>query len=128
MRLLADGFSRADLSEPVWDRISEIAWVLHHEADIDADFLAIYGIDLEQVDISSRRYFALAHRLTAYQGVMAARVEEEREQQPTGTTTTRTHSDAPPVRQGNGEDREVSLTAFRVMFPGIVSGGSAGGG
>ncbi|MEU6365772.1 hypothetical protein ABZ876_08445 [Streptomyces sp. NPDC046931] len=94
---------------------------------MDADFLAIYGIDLLEQEISARRYFALAHRLTAYTGVMAARVEEEREQQPS-TTPTRTHSEAPPTRQGNGAVKEVSLTAFRVMFPGIVSGGSAGGG
>lgn len=103
-------------------------WVLDYEDDVDADFLAIYGIDLEQADVSGPRFFALAHRLTAYTGVLAARVEEEREQQTSSTTTTRTYSDAPPVRQGGSGDREVSLTAFRVMFPGIVSGGNAGGG
>ncbi|MEV8033890.1 hypothetical protein [Streptomyces sp. NPDC086182] len=107
------------------DRIEEVLWVLDHEADLDADFLAIYGIDLEQADVSAPRYFALAHRLTAYQGVMAARVDDERDQ--TSSTTTRTHG-TQPARQGSGENREVSLTAFRVMFPGIVSGGSAGGG
>ena len=109
------------------DRVEELLWVLDHLDDLDADFLAIYGIDLEQADVSARRYFALAHRLTAYQGVMAARVEEEREQQPSSTTTTRTHSEAPPIRQGDSGDREVSLTAFRVMFPGMVSGGASGG-
>lgn len=104
-------------------------WVLSHLDDIDADFLAIYGIDLEQVDVPARRYFALAYRLTAYTGVMAARVEEEREQQPASTTPTRTSSTAQPVRQGGGETTEVSLTQFRAKFPGLVSvGGSAGGG
>jgi hypothetical protein len=97
-------------------------WVLDHLDDLDADFLAIYGIDLEQVDVSAPRYFALAHRLPAYQGVMAARVEEERDEQDQSSTTTRTSS-TQPARQGGGENREVSLTAFRVMFPGIVSGG-----
>lgn len=121
MRLLREGFGRKDLSEPAWDRITEVAWVLDHQDDLDADFLAIYGIDLEQVDISSRRYFALAHRLTAYTGVMAARAEEEREQQkPTRTTPTRTSSTAPPEQQGAGET-EVSLTQFRAKFPGLVS-------
>ncbi len=127
MRVLREGFGRRDLSEPVWDRIAEVIWVLDHQADLDADFLAVYGIDLEQVDISAPRYFALAHRATAYSGVMAARAEEEREQQQPSSSTTRTRSDAPP-QQGGGETKEVSLTAFRVMFPGIVSGGSAGGG
>ncbi|MER7814549.1 hypothetical protein [Streptomyces sp. NPDC096153] len=46
---------------------------------MDADFLAIYGIDLEEDDITARRYFSLAHRLPAFQGVLAARVEAERE-------------------------------------------------
>lgn len=96
-------------------------WVLDHQDDIDADFLAIYGIDLEQADVAAPRYFALVHRLTAYQGVMAARVEEERDGQDR-TTSTRTSS-TQPAQQGGGENREVSLTAFRVMFPGIVSGG-----
>jgi hypothetical protein len=98
-------------------------WVLDHQDDIDADFLAIYGIDLEQADVSAPRYFALAHRLTAYQGVMAARVDQEQDQ--TSSTTTRTSS-TQPAPQGGGENREVSLTAFRVMFPGIVSGGASG--
>jgi hypothetical protein len=118
-----------ECAQAIVDRVEELLWILDHQDDIDADFLAIYGLDLEQDEISSRRYFSLVYRLTAYTGVMAARVEEEREdRQSTGTTTTRTRSEAPPVRQGDGAVKEVSLTAFRVMFPGIVSGGSAGGG
>lgn len=101
-------------------------WVLDHEDDLDADFLAIYGIDLEQVDMPAARYFALAHRLTAYQGVMAARVDEEREQSPSSSSTTRTRDSAPPA-PGGGRDREVPLAAFRVLFPGVVSGGKGGG-
>lgn len=118
----------------MWDRIAEIAWVLDHQEDIDADFLAIYGIDLEQDDaISSRRYFALAHRLTAYTGVMAARAEAERDERqpsPSSTTSTRTSSTAAPAGRGTGEATEVSLTQFRAQFPGLVSvsGGSEGGG
>lgn len=122
MRRLSERFSRKDLSEPVWDRIAETAWVLDHLDDIDADFLAIYGIDLLDQEVTGPRYFALAHRLTAYQGVMAARVEEEREErQPSSHTPTRTSSTAPPPRQGAGETTEVSLTQFRAKFPGLVS-------
>ena len=99
--------------------------MLDHQEDLDADFLAIYGIDLEQVEISGPRYFALAHRLTAYSGVMAARVDQEQNH---GSSTTRTRGEEAPRRHDSSESKEVSLTAFRVMFPGIVSGGSAGGG
>ncbi|MFF4346813.1 hypothetical protein [Streptomyces sp. NPDC001530] len=99
-------------------------WVLDHEDDLDADFLAIYGIDLREQEVDGPRYFALAHRLTAYQGVMAARVDQEQDR--TSSTTTRT-SRTQPAQQGGSETKEVSLTAFRVMFPGIVSGGAGGG-
>ncbi|MDX2697256.1 hypothetical protein, partial [Streptomyces ipomoeae] len=73
-----------DIREPAYadtivERIEERLWVLDHTDDIDADFLAIYGIDLERDEISARRYFALAYRLTAYTGVMAALHEAEQE-------------------------------------------------
>jgi hypothetical protein len=104
------------------DRLVQVIWVIDHQADIDADFLAIYGIDLREQEVDGPRYFALAHRLTAYTGVMAARVEEEREDRPTSTTPTRDSTTAPPpARQGNGETTEVSLTQFRAQFPGWVS-------
>lgn len=104
------------------ERTGQIIWVLDHQDDIDADFLAIYHIDLDEQEIASRRYFALAHRLTAYTGVMAARAEAEREQQPASSTPTRTSSTPAPER-ADGETREVSLTAFRMQFPGLVSMG-----
>jgi hypothetical protein len=99
-------------------------WVLDHLDDLDADFLAIYGIDLDYSEISARRYFALAHRLTAYTGVMAVRAEAEREDQPTSTTPTRTRSTSAPA-QDDGV-KEVSLTAFRAQFPWMVSMGQGG--
>ncbi|MFF7130402.1 hypothetical protein [Streptomyces sp. NPDC008240] len=97
-------------------------WVLNHQADIDADFLAIYGIDLCEQEVDGPRYFALAYRLTAYQGVLAARADEEREERPAASSTpTRTSTTAEPSRRGTGETTEVSLTAFRAQFPGLVS-------
>lgn len=101
--------------------MAEISWTLDHQDDIDADFLAIYGIDLLEQEIAGPRYFALAHRLTAYQGVMQARAEEEREHRPTSSTPTRTQDTAPPSRQGASETTEISLTQFRAKFPGLVS-------
>jgi hypothetical protein len=103
------------------DRVGQVMWVLAHEADIDADFLAIYGIDLEQVDLTGPRYFALAYRLTAYQGVMAARVDEEQDRPQARSTPTRTSTTAAPEGRGTSEATEVSLTQFRAKFPGLVS-------
>ena len=104
------------------ERTEQIVWVPDYERDLDADFLALYGIDLEEDTISAKRYFALAHRLPAYQGVMAARVENEREQddqQPYRPSTT------PAQAPSTGQPREVHLTAFRAEFPGFVSMTSA---
>lgn len=94
-------------------------WVLDHLDDLDADFLAIYHIDLERQQISARRYFALAYRLPAYQGVLAARQDAERDQPSTPSATpTRTGSTPAPQR---GDTTELSLTQFRAQFPGWVS-------
>jgi hypothetical protein len=127
-----DRIREPECAQAIVDRVEELLWVLDHQDDLDADFLAIYGIDLEQDDaISARRYFALAQRLPAYQGVLAARIDEERErQEPTRTTPTRTSTQAAPARRGSSESTEVSLTQFRAQFPGLVSvsGGNEGGG
>lgn len=109
--------------EAVEERTVQTHWVLDHLDDLDADFLAIYGIDLDTTDISARRYFALAHRLTAYTGVMAARAEAEREDQPTASTTPTRTSSTPAPSRADSDVREVSLTAFRMQFPGLVSMG-----
>ncbi|MCI3246304.1 hypothetical protein [Streptomyces spinosisporus] len=109
-----------DCAQAIVDRVEERLWVLDHQDDIDADFLAIYGLDLEQVEISGPRYFSLAYRLTAYQGVMAALAEEEREERQPTTTPTRTSTTATHAR-GSSERTELSLTQFRAKFPGLVS-------
>jgi hypothetical protein len=124
MTRLRDWAYGQDWLDAFADRLAQVMWALDHERDIDADFLAIYGIDLLEQEVSGPRYLALAHRLTAYQGVMAARVEEEREDRPApSSTATRTSSTAQPPRQGAGDVSEVSLTQFRAQFPGLVSVG-----
>lgn len=90
-------------------------WVLGHEADLDADFLALYGIDLEEQDLSGPRFFQLAFRITAYGGVMAHRQQEANE---TGQPA------ASPSCEP--DTREVDLTDFRIQFPGVISVGNAG--
>ncbi|MFI5473213.1 hypothetical protein ACIA6D_23605 [Streptomyces cacaoi] len=127
LRLL-DEIQEPDCADAIGDRVEQLLWILDHLDDIDADFLAIYRIDLERDEITARRYFALAHRLPAYQGVMATRVDEERDEHNPSATPTRTSSTPAPTG-ADGETREVSLTAFRMQFPGLVSmGGGAGGG
>lgn len=105
--------------------MEEVLWVLAYEDDIDADFLAIYGIDLEQQEITARRYFALAHRLTAYQGVLAARAEAEREEQPQPASSTPTRTSSTPATE-RGTETELSVTQFTATFPWLVSVGQGG--
>jgi hypothetical protein len=121
MTHLADMLLTAPWTDTVGERTAQTGWVLDHIDDLDADFLAIYGIDLEQQTISARRYFALAHRLTAYSGVMAARAENERER----TIPTRTSS-TPATTRDDSSSTELSLTQFRAKFPGLVSMGQGG--
>jgi hypothetical protein len=52
--------------------------MLDHPLDLMADFRAIYRID-DPSEISAPDYFALAYRLPAYQGMVAARVSEQQE-------------------------------------------------
>ncbi len=54
-------------------------WVLDHLADLESDFSAFHRVeDITQLD--GPRFFRMAYRLSAYQGVMAARlaVQEQR--------------------------------------------------
>jgi hypothetical protein len=59
-------------------------WVLDHMDDLDADFRVFYRID-DIEDLSGPRFLALALRVFAYQGVMAARVADQQETTPHGT-------------------------------------------
>lgn len=51
-------------------------WVLDHLDDLDADFRVFYRID-DVESLSGPRFLALALRVFAYQGVMAARVADQ---------------------------------------------------
>jgi hypothetical protein len=53
----------------------QVAWVLEHLADLASDFSAIHGIR-DMLSLPGPVFFALAYRLSAYQGVMAARAAE----------------------------------------------------
>ena len=60
--------------------------MLSHRADLDADFRVFYRTSLKQAEhqMSGPEFFALAYRVSAYQGVMAARLEAARDRQEGG--------------------------------------------
>lgn len=127
MTSIRDAVHAQDWLEAIADRTAQIIWVLHHEDDIDADFLAIYHLDLHEQEVAGPRYFALAHRLTAYQGVMAARADEQRERrEPSRSTTPTRTSSTPATARDDSGTAELSLTQFRAKFPGLVSVGQGG--
>ncbi|WP_329308331.1 hypothetical protein [Streptomyces microflavus] len=80
---------------------------------MDADFLAHYGIDLEEDDMSGPRYFALAQRTFAFSGVMAARAaEQEGDTSPRPRTAPRTEPTPAP------EPAQVqSVAALAARYP-----------
>jgi hypothetical protein len=94
---------------------------------LDADFLALYGIDLRTAttdELDGPRFFALARRTFAYEGVMQIRARQEEEDPPA----------RPPARQASpqqvappaGGSNVVPLDAFRASFPGLVSHSTEG--
>jgi hypothetical protein len=73
------------------------------------------------------RFFQLAWRVSAYEGVMSMRLREQQERgdQPTGQaprySTPATRQPSAPAGAGTHEVQEVSLEQFTILFPGMVS-------
>jgi len=53
-------------------------WVLDHAADIESDLSVFHRVD-DPASLPGPKFFSLALRLGAYQGVIAARMAEEQE-------------------------------------------------
>jgi hypothetical protein len=104
------------------DRVAEIGWVIGHEDDLRADFLHIWGIDLDRDCPPAARFFSLARRTFAYSGVMAARVAEEdrrREARPVGRPAALASQTHRAGHAGNGV-QEVSLEQLQRMHPDLI--------
>lgn len=57
-----------------------MSWVLDHLEDLESDFSAIHGIR-DMYSLPGPQFFSLAMRMSAYRGVMAARVAEIQERE-----------------------------------------------
>jgi hypothetical protein len=60
-----------DAVSPRW---REVGWVLDYLPDLEADFLAFYGVD-DMLALPGPRFLRLASRTVAYEGVMRARAQ-----------------------------------------------------
>lgn len=89
--------------------MSEHAWIVDHRADLDADFLAIYGIDLETRVMDAKRFLALANRTPAYDGAMAAVVAAEQQKEQ-------------PAQTGSSPDepQQVDVDQMNLIVPGLI--------
>lgn len=55
-------------------------WVLDHLEDIDSDMSVFHRVDDARETLPAPLYFARAHRLGAYTGVMQSRILEQKQQ------------------------------------------------
>jgi hypothetical protein len=88
--------------------------VLDHLADLASDFSAIHGIR-DMLALPGPVFFSLAYRLSAYQGVMAARAAEQEADSPSGP------QEPPPRRAAPAEQVTPKVVlqtdaAFRGVF------------
>jgi len=63
--------------------VAQLAWILDHTRDLDADFRCFYRLTWAEAvrRESGPDLMALAYRCSAYQGVMRARLENLRAEQ-----------------------------------------------
>jgi hypothetical protein len=108
------------------ERVAQTGWVLLHLDDLASDFSAIHRVP-DITALSGRAFLRLAHRLTAYQGVMRERF----------TALMREQEGPPQVPQyGAPQQRpgvtEIPATKAALMshpdMAGIFSFGSGSGG
>jgi hypothetical protein len=77
---------------------------------VDADFLAIYGIDLEDAPrLDAKRFLCLAARLPAYDGAMTAVV----------ASLNQPEQAAAPATPADPSD-EVTPDALNLIVPGLI--------
>ena len=76
---VAAGSRQCGSPKIVRERAAQVGWVIHHLDDVASDFSAIHRVpDITVLD--GRSFFRLAHRLTAYRGVMRERALAEQEE------------------------------------------------
>lgn len=106
------------------ERASEVAWVTEHLGDLEADFMAFYGVD-DMLALDGPRWLRLATRTVAYQGVMLARAQslmdaESQGSAPVGPVA----SSAATSHSGGGDVIEVDATpemvASRPELAGLI--------
>jgi hypothetical protein len=102
---------------------------LDHLADIDADYLAFYRVDLRDpdLDLDAETFFSRVFRLFNYRGAMrdALQAELQEEEKRGGPPPTDRHTPAPAAPQptDSGGTKWVSPDEMKTLFPDLFQGG-----
>lgn len=108
-------------------RLSQIAWVTEHWDDLEADFLTFYRVS-DPRSLPSRKFFALAFRAGAYEGVLAARMaaaqQGKTKTQGTGPTV-QTQGKLSPDARSSAEMATVATTNQSYIHEAIAKAGSS---
>jgi hypothetical protein len=89
-------------------------WVLDHLDDLESDFSVFHRIE-DMYSLDGPLFFRRAHRISAYAGVMAARVmEQETRRGPSGG------GQQPAGRQGSGSPGDSEAGVAALQLAGVV--------
>lgn len=97
--------------------MEQIGWVLHHLADLESDFSRFHGIT-DMYSMPGPRFFQFAWRIAAYDGMMARRVEAQRDRGdagPAGESPTRTRSTRATSQVGPGIPADAEVVPLAAM-------------
>lgn len=102
--------------------MAQLGWARGHLADIESDMSAIHRVD-DIWQMPPARFFMLAHRLPAYQGVMRERaLADQRVGEPEPAAATAQTAATPAPRAPSARDRPVTRAALHdPAFKGIFS-------
>ncbi len=96
-------------------------WVLDHLGDLESDLSRFHRVE-DIYDLDGPRFFRLAGRIFAYEGVMAARVASEREQDRTSRPAPQRPAEQPPPPRprGDGAKQRVTVSQLQLIVPGLI--------
>lgn len=89
-------------------------WVLDHLEDIESDMSVFHRVERARETLPAPLYFARANRLGAYQGVMQARILEQRQRDGSG---------APSLSVGRPQSGQPTKVSDSVMLERLANEG-----
>ncbi|WP_213451595.1 hypothetical protein [Rhizomonospora bruguierae] len=108
-------------------RAGQLFWVLDHDADVASDMSAIHRV-ADHLSMPAPRFFAFAHRLPAYRGVMRLRAEEVINEREAAQAPFAAPAAGSPAMTATGGRVEVDATPAALASAGLSGLFEVGGG